>query len=248
MILNAARRSLARLFTPPFRGVLWKSIGLTLLSLIGLWYVLTGLFDWLALPLLNDLLPDGAAWSDWVSLAAAIAVGLGLAAGLALLIAPVTALIAGLFLDDVAELVERADYAKDPPGRALPLGRSILLSLRFFGIVVLGNLLALALLVVPGVNLVAFFVVNGYLLGREYFQFAALRFRSEEEANVLRRKHSVTIFLAGLIIAAFLAVPVLNLAGPLFAAGLMVHLHKALAGRGRYLDNVKRPGYATPEP
>jgi CysZ protein len=31
------------------------------------------------------------------------------------------------------------------------------------------------------------------------------------------------------MIAAFLAIPVVNLLTPLFAAGLMVHLHKALS-------------------
>ena len=34
---------------------------------------------------------------------------------------------------------------------------------------------------------------------------------------------------AGLLVAAFLAIPIVNLLTPLFAAGLMVHLHKALS-------------------
>ena len=33
------------------------------------------------------------------------------------------------------------------------------------------------------------------------------------------------------MIAAFLAIPILNLLTPLFAAGLMVHLHKMLSAR-----------------
>ncbi len=39
------------------------------------------------------------------------------------------------------------------------------------------------------------------------------------------------MFLAGLLLAAYLAVPLLNLTTPLFAAGLMVHLHKQLSRR-----------------
>ena len=81
----------------------------------------------------------------------------------------------------------------------------------------------------PGVNVIAFFLVNGYLLGREFFEFAAMRFRPEAEAKLFRRKHSTTVFMAGLVIAAFLAVPVLNLMTPLFAAAMMVHLHKLLS-------------------
>ena len=60
-----------------------------------------------------------------MSFVALIAAGLGLAAGLALLIGPVTAVIAGLFLDDVAEVVEKEDYPQDPPGRALPCLRIV---------------------------------------------------------------------------------------------------------------------------
>jgi CysZ protein len=39
------------------------------------------------------------------------------------------------------------------------------------------------------------------------------------------------VFLAGLAIAAFLAIPLLNLLTPLFAAGMMVHLHKLISRR-----------------
>ena len=72
---------------------------------------------------------------------------------------------------------KRGTIRRIRPGTAVPLVRAAVLSLKFFGIVILGNLLALVLLLVPGVNLVAFFVVNGYLLGREFFEFAAMRFR-----------------------------------------------------------------------
>ena len=89
----------------------------------------------------------------------------------------------------------------------------------------------LFLLLVPGVNIAAFFLVNGYLLGREYFEFAAMRFREEAEAKALRRRNFGTVFLAGLVIAAFLAVPILNLLTPLFAAALMVHIYKSVAAR-----------------
>jgi CysZ protein len=111
------------------------------------------------------------------------------------------------------------------------MGEAIIASIKFFGVVIVGNLFALMLLFIPGVNIIAFFLVNGYLLGREFFEFAAMRFRSAEEARLLRSRHSGTVFMAGLVIALFLAVPIVNLLTPLFAAGLMVHLHKALAAR-----------------
>ncbi len=141
------------------------------------------------------------------------------------------AIVAGIFLDDVTEAVERESYPQDPPGKAVPLMRSIVLSLKFFSVVILGNLLALLLLLLPGVNLIAFFVVNAYLLSREFFEFAAMRFRNEADAKALRRRHAGTVFLAGFVIAAFVAIPLLNLLTPLFAAAMMVHLHKMISAR-----------------
>lgn len=231
MILAAARQSLTNLFAPETRAVFWKVLGLTILVLIGLWFALRGVFIGYVWPYFADLLPSVPDWAGWLGFVFAIIAGIGLALGLALLIAPVTALIAGLFLDDVAEVVEKRDYPGDPPGSALPMGRALLESVQFLGVVIVGNVIALMLLFVPGVNLIAFFLVNGYLLGREFFEFAAMRFRPPQEAKAFRQKHRGTVFLAGLLIAGFLAIPFVNLLTPLFAAGLMVHLHKAISAR-----------------
>src|SRR5690606_30605535 len=133
--------------------------------------------------------------------------------------------------DDVAEVVERQDFPADPPGTALPPLRALYLAIKFFGVVIAGNLVALVLLLVPGVNIAAFFLVNGYLLGREFFEFSAMRHIGEREARQMRRRHAPTVFIAGLVIAAFLWIPVLNLATPLFAAAMMMHLFKQLHSR-----------------
>lgn len=231
MILEAALKALKRLPTPEFRSVLWKTLGLTLLLLIGLWVTIRQLFFTFAWPWMEQILPGMPQWAGWLGIVAAIVAGLGLALVLALMIAPVTALVAGIFLDDVADVVEREDYPGEPKGTALPLGRSVVTSLKFLGVVILGNIIALFLLFIPGVNLIAFFVINAYLLGREFFEFAAMRYRSEADAKALRSQYSVTVFAAGLLIAGFLAIPVVNLLTPLFAAAMMIHLHKAISAK-----------------
>ncbi|RCW84530.1 sulfate transporter family protein [Phyllobacterium bourgognense] len=229
MIVESARAAANHLFRPEFRAVLWKSIGLTILLLIGIWFGLRELFEALAWPFFDQMVPELPSWAGWLGLIAGILASIGLALGLALLIAPVTAIVAGLFLDDVAAVVEKEDYPLDPKGQPLPAVRSLILSVKFLGVVILGNIAALLMLLIPGVNIIAFFVVNGYLLGREFFEFAAMRFRPEMEAKALRSKHATTVFLGGLVIAAFMAIPILNLLTPLFAAAMMVHLHKAVA-------------------
>lgn len=231
MIFDVARLAFANLFAPETRSVFWKVLGLTILALVGLWLGLREVFIYLALPWLDALIPGTTGWEGWLTFVIGIFASLGLALALALLLAPVTALIAGFFLDDVAEVVERRDYAGEPAGRPLPLGEAIMGTLKFLGVIIVGNIIALFLLLIPGINLIAFFLVNGYLLGREFFEFAAMRHRPPAEARLFRAKHAGTVFLAGLILAAFLAVPLLNLLTPLFAAGMMVHLHKKLSHR-----------------
>ena len=76
------------------------------------------------------------------------------------------------------------------------------------------------------VGVVIFFLAASFLLGREYFELAAMRFRSPAEAKDLRRAHNDTVFVAGMLIAAFVSIPVLNLATPLFGVALMAHMHK----------------------
>ncbi len=60
---------------------------------------------------------------------------------------------------------------------------------------------------------------------------AAMRHRPQAEARALRERNGVTVFLAGLLIAGFMAIPLVNLLTPLFAAAMMVHLYKAIAAR-----------------
>ncbi len=231
MIFDAARLAFANLFAPETRSVFWKVLGLTILVLVGLWLALRETFIYFTLPWIDQLIPGTAGWEGWLTFVIGIFASLGLALVLALLLAPVTALIAGFFLDDVAEVVERRDYPQDAAGRPLPLGEAISGTLKFLGVIIVGNIIALFLLLIPGINLIAFFLVNGYLLGREFFEFAAMRHRPPAEARLFRAKHAGTVFLAGLVLAAFLAVPLLNLLTPLFAASMMVHLHKKLSHR-----------------
>src|SRR5262249_39648939 len=98
-------------------------------------------------------------------------------------------------------------------------------------VVLVVNVIALFLLLVPGVNLIAFYAGNGYLLGREYFEMVAMRHLSPEEARRLRKSNLATVFLGGLIIAGLASVPIANLLTPLFATAFMVHVYKSLSRR-----------------
>jgi CysZ protein len=213
LVRQAARDGLS----PPFRGVLFKSLGLTILVLIAAWFGLEWLIDQLV------SFPQG-----WLDALVQLVSGFALIIGAVFLVVPVTALVASLFLDDIAKLVEETHYAEGPQGRPVPFFEALRGAVGFTLVVIAVNLVALLLLLVPGVNAIIFLVANGYLLGREYFELAALRFRPRAQVKALRRAHGGRVFMAGLVIAALLAVPILNLLTPLFATALMVHLHKSL--------------------
>lgn len=79
-----------------------------------------------------------------------------------------------------------------------------------------------------GVGVLVLFFANAWLLSREYFELAAMRFRPPSEAKLLRKRHAGYLFGAGMIIALFVSIPILNFATPVFAMAFMVHLHKNL--------------------
>jgi CysZ protein len=218
-MLKAAGQAFQDLFTPPFRAVLWKCVGLTLGLLILLIVAIEWSFSYFV------------AWPDWIEKTIQWLGGLALVVGSIFLIPPVTSLIAGLYLDDIAEVVERERFPSDPPGRELATLPAIGLALKFFVVVLLVNILALFLLLVPGINLVAFYIGNGYLLGREYFELAAMRHLPAADARRLRKANRLTVFLCGLVIAALASVPILNFVTPLFATSFMVRIYKGLARR-----------------
>jgi CysZ protein len=108
----------------------------------------------------------------------------------------------------------------------MPISRSIASALRFTVVVVGVNILVLLLVLLPGINVMAFFVANAYLLGREYFEACASRFHDRETVAALRSAHMTRIFLAGLVVTTVLAIPIVNLLTPLFATAFMMHIFK----------------------
>jgi CysZ protein len=232
MVIQSAFAAWRQVFSPAFRGILWKSLALSVALLALIWFGLTRLLGVYFAG--HDLSADYPVLDTF----AFVLAGAGLFVALAYLMPPVSALVAGYFLDDAAEIVERGDFPGEAPGRALPLGRALLYGARFAGLSLLVNLAALVLIFVPVVNIAAFFAVNAYLLSREYFELAAGRFRPMADAAQMRREHRGTVLMAGAVMAGLVLVPVLNLLTPLFGVALMVHLHKRLDRRAL----SRRPG------
>jgi uncharacterized protein involved in cysteine biosynthesis len=239
VMLDAAFKALGQMFSPPFRRVLLKSIGLALLVLILLGVALHRLLAWLAgegAQYLEGMIGPGMQTPLHALLwLVVILSGFGLVVGAVFIMPVVTALVASFFSDEIAEEVERTHYPADPPGVAVPVVTAAIEGIKTALLALLIYLIAVPFLLFAGFGFLIFFVANAYLLGREYFLLAAMRFHSVEEAKRLRKAHHGTIVLAGGLIAAVVSIPILNLATPLFGTAFMVHMHKKLVGSRREL-------------
>jgi uncharacterized protein involved in cysteine biosynthesis len=229
-VIDAALRAAAQMFSPSFRAVLLKSMGLALLLIILMGASLDLVLSWGTQA--AERWADGVLWPgakpalELLGRILSFAAVLGVIVGSVFLMPSVTALVASLFVDEIAAEVERSHYSGEPVGRALPLPRALLEGVKTALLAGVVYLIALPFLLFAGFGVLMFFFATAFLLGREYFLLAAMRFHPPHEARLLRNSNEGKVFLAGMLIAAFVSIPIVNLAAPLFGMALMVHLHK----------------------
>lgn len=217
-MIAALAKSLAQLREPSLRRLLLLSIALALATFLAL---LAGL--WFALPWLAALLPATA--PGWLKTAVEIVTGLG-AVILSIVLFPgvVTAIQTSFFVDRVCAAVEARHYPALPPPRAPSFVEQAVLALRFIGLVIGLNLVALPFYFVPVLNAMVFAAVNGYLIARENFDAVAPRRLDAESRRRLWRKRRLIFWVAGAVFALLMTIPFVNLAIAIFAAAAMTHL------------------------
>jgi hypothetical protein len=249
-MLNAAFKALSQILSPPMRSILWKSVGLALVLIVAISIALQRLLAWLAT--MGEMWAEGMVGPDYSTVLnvfawiVSIAAGLGVVVGAIFLMPAITSLVASFFVDDVADIVERQHYPAEKPGVALPVGRAMAEGVKTALLTVLVYLIALPFVLILGAGFILFFFATAWLLGREYFELAAMRFRTPQEAKLMRKQHSMTVFTAGMFIAAFVSIPIINLATPLFGMTFMVHMHKRLSGTRPELIEPRKSGLSVP--
>lgn len=242
-MLEAAGKALSQMVTPALRGVLLKAVGLALVIIVIIGIALQRL--------LSSMAESGANWAEqtsgfaphaaWATLAwlLSIMASLGIITGALFLMPAVTALVGTFFVDETADAVEREYYPAEPVGRALPFLRALIEGVKIAAVALLVYFCALPFMLLAGFGVIVLFLANAYLLSREYFELAAMRFRPPHEAKAMRRANAAYVFLAGVVISVFVSIPVINLATPIFAMAFMVHVHKRIAGKR--VDLIKPP-------
>lgn len=144
---------------------------------------------------------------------------------LAMLMFPILmSVVIVLFVDAVAGRVERQYYPNLPPEDAPGMMAILWIALKFLGISIVLNILLLFLWLLGPVYFIGYYLVNGYLVSREYFEVAALRRLDFNTSRRLRKKHQMALIIWGIVIVVMLNIPVLNLLMPIVATAAAVHL------------------------
>lgn len=229
MIFSSFFKALAQADDPRFRKVLFLGIVLTLALLVAvyaafLWFLQSLTGDTTTLPLIGEVtwIDDLLGWSSF---------GLMLILSIFLMV-PVASAITSMFLDEVAQAVEDRHYPTLPDIPKLPLWDAVRDTVNFLGLIIAANLVAL-ILYIPfffAAPLI-FWALNGYLLGMEYFQLAAMRRVGRAQAKAMRKRNRWTIWGAGILMALPLSVPLVNLLIPIFGAATFTHIFHQVQAR-----------------
>lgn len=237
--------ALGQLADPRMRGVLVMGVlgALAVFALLwaAVWWFLLA-FDPSAVWGLSTLVEWSGEYFDWI--AGVAFVGAMLVATFMMFPAVVT-IVVGLFLDKVADAVEARHYPDLGAPRPQPLSETLISTVKFAVIVILLNILMLplylALMLVPGGTLVLYYLLNGYLVGREFFELAAYRRLAPVEATRLRRAFRSRVLVAGIVLTFLMTIPVVNLLAPVLGAAFMVHVAHDLMRRRQIVPATGGP-------
>ena len=221
-MIDALFKTLGQLPTPPFQRVLWLSIAGSLATAIALWFAIN-----------TTLINTDFFGLSWLDAAADILGSLATIVLLVLLLPAFVGLIASFMLETICRAVEARHYPALPDARNQSILEAIIIGARFGVILIVLNILVLPLIFFPPVYFVVGWALNGYLLGREYFELVACRRLDSAETKAMRRKHRLSALLAGLVIAVVAVIPVVNLILPLFGTSYMLHTFERLRAGGK---------------
>jgi CysZ protein len=215
--------SLGQLGDPAIVAVFLKSLAVTVVLIalfgVGLWYG--------AMQLAADFGWDPVAGGVIGTIALILAFALCW-----LLFRAVAIAVMGVFADQVVIAVERRHYPQAlATARDVPVIRGIGLGLRSAGRAILVNLLLAPvyfMLLVTGVGTwLLFFLVNGWLIGRDLGEMVAARHVPQARMRDWRKTGAVDRFALGVATTAVFMVPIANLFAPVLGAAMATHLFQS---------------------
>jgi CysZ protein len=226
MIGLALNRTWQQLLHPKFRSVFFTAVLAAIATLIALQYVLN--LYW------PETFETGWDWLDSYG-AELSAAGFWAVAGFSsyFLFPGIVTMVMSVMIDQIATAVEEDYYPNRIGRRKVSVSESLMSAFKLTLLMLFVNLLALIpyviLFFMGGFGFIALFVaVNGFLLGREYFEMVAARHMAPVDMKYLRIANGSRIFFAGALIAAMFMIPFLNILAPIIGASVMTHVFHSL--------------------
>jgi CysZ protein len=224
-VLNDFARAVGQLSDPRFLRVFFLSILMTVALLGGasaLWWWATGGIADMELTLLGFSLSFLDTAVEWIARFGGVLI-------LGFLMMPVASMFIGLFLEEIADAVEAKHYPHARGTRKMPWTELLADGFVFTLTLLAANACALILyLIFLPIGPFIFIAVNGWFLGRQYFELVAARHAPFPEARALRRRFMIRVWIAGCLMAAPLSVPLLGLFVPVLGVASFTHMHHRL--------------------
>ena len=212
-MFSALTKGIRQLNDPTIRHVVWLSVGIAILTFLVLLVSIetalrfTSVFQTGWMETMSDILGRLA----------------GVILAWTLFPAAISAVIS-LFLERVASAVEARHYPALPPVEEPPFMGSLLAAGKFLIILIALNLALLVLIFTGPLYLIFYYLVNGYLIGREFFELVTIRRMEAAAARAVRKRFHISLLMFGAIFAFLMTVPIVNLLTPVIATATMVHL------------------------
>lgn len=211
-MLNSIIKTLNQISTAPFRRVLFLSVSISLLTTLLLWAFIT--------KIIFNTNMTSITWLEWFL---DILGGGAVFILLVLLLPTLVGLIASIMLESICRSVELVYYPHLPKAQGQNLYTGVLVGLKFTGTMIVLNIIFLPLMVIPPVYIFASWVLNSYLLSREFFELVAYRRLDKVNVSRMYKKFRFTLIGYGLVIAFISIIPVINFIVPLFGTAVMLH-------------------------
>tara|TARA_B100002051_G_scaffold273203_1_gene311516 strand:- start:1102 stop:1785 length:684 start_codon:yes stop_codon:yes gene_type:complete len=212
-MFSALTKGIRQLSDPATRQVVWLSIGIAALTFLAMFACIE-----------TALLHTSIFQTGWMETVSDI---LGRLSGviLAWLLFPAAISAAvGLFLGRVSGAVEARHYPALPLVEEPPFIDSLLAAGKFLLILVALNLALLFFIFTGPLYLILYYLVNGYLISREFFELVSIRRMDASAARAVRKRFQASLLIIGAIFAFLMTVPIVNLLTPIIATATMVHL------------------------
>ncbi len=220
-MLKLFKTSILDLLEPDIRTILFKTVILSLFSIIMIVYMCWTLFNthqvfdiWLLGPILS--------WA-WGLLALIFG---------ALLLPPITIMIGSIYSDSIVDHIEKKYYPSRLGMRQIKLSELGFSISKNFCITIIVNILLAPVYLIgtffPIISFLIFYSVNGYLIGKELFETVASRHLEMKDRYLLKKQNNSKVIIGGIIMVGISTIPILNLIAAVLGIVFMTHFFHSL--------------------